>query len=52
MHRFVNDLERPVGTYLYGRKMSTALDVLTLDGTAIADLTAFVLPDEPACAVP
>src|SRR6266581_4667024 len=21
MHRFVNDLERPVGTYLYGRRM-------------------------------
>jgi dihydrofolate reductase len=21
VHRFVNDLERPVGTYLYGRRM-------------------------------
>jgi hypothetical protein len=21
LHRFVNDLERPVGTYLYGRRM-------------------------------
>ncbi len=21
MHAFVNDLERPIGTYLYGRRM-------------------------------
>jgi hypothetical protein len=21
VHRFVNDLERPIGTYLYGRRM-------------------------------
>ena len=25
MHRFVNDLERPVGTYLYGRRMYEAM---------------------------
>jgi hypothetical protein len=24
VHAFVNDLERPVGTYLYGRRMSLA----------------------------
>jgi dihydrofolate reductase len=33
MHRFINDLERPVGTYLYGRRMyevMVAWETLTL----------------------
>jgi dihydrofolate reductase len=35
VHRFVNDLERPVGTYLYGRRMyetMVAWEVLDLSG--------------------
>lgn len=34
VHRFVNDLERPIGTYLYGRRM---YDVMTYWETADAD---------------
>jgi dihydrofolate reductase len=37
-HRFVNDLERPIGTYLYGRRM---YEVMTYWETAAAQ------PDEP-----
>src|SRR6266568_1331013 len=41
VHRFVNDLERPVGTYLYGRRM---YEVMSYWGTApaVADQPAFV----------
>jgi dihydrofolate reductase len=39
LHSFVNDLERPVGTYLYGRRM---YEVMTFWETA------HTLPDEPA----
>jgi dihydrofolate reductase len=39
VHAFVNDLERPIGTYLYGRRM---YEVMTFWETAAA------LPDEPA----
>jgi dihydrofolate reductase len=44
VHRFVNDLERPVGTYLYGRKMyevmqfwETAPTTTAKDPSAMAD---------------
>jgi dihydrofolate reductase len=35
VHRFVNDLERPIGTYLYGRRMyetMVAWETMDLDG--------------------
>jgi dihydrofolate reductase len=38
VHRFVNDLERPVGTYLYGRRMYE---------TMVYWETAHTLPDQP-----
>src|SRR5437016_5728240 len=28
VHRFVNDLERPVGTYLYGRRMYEVIELV------------------------
>jgi dihydrofolate reductase len=33
VHRFVNDLERPVGTYLYGRRMYEVMAVWETDAT-------------------
>ena len=39
VHRFVNDLERPVGTYLYGRRMYEVM---------VYWETAHELPDEPS----
>ena len=33
VHRFVNDLERPVGTYLYGRRMYEVMAVWETDPT-------------------
>jgi dihydrofolate reductase len=38
VHSFVNDLERPVGTYLYGRRMY---------GVMVYWETAHTLPDQP-----
>jgi dihydrofolate reductase len=38
VHRFVNDLERPIGTYLYGRRIYE---------TMIYWETAHTLPDQP-----
>jgi dihydrofolate reductase len=38
MHRFVNDLERPIGTHLYGRRMYE---------TMVYWETAHTLPDQP-----
>ena len=38
VHRFVNDLERPIGTYLYGRRIYE---------TMVYWETAHALPDEP-----
>src|SRR6266511_4205600 len=38
VHRFVNDLERPIGTYLYGRRMYE---------TMVYWETAHTLPDQP-----
>jgi dihydrofolate reductase len=38
MHRFVNDLERPIGTYLYGRRMYD---------TMVYWETALEAPDQP-----
>jgi dihydrofolate reductase len=38
VHRFVNDLERPVGTYLYGRRLYE---------TMVYWETAHTLPDQP-----
>ena len=38
MHTFVNDLERPVGTYLYGRRMYEVM---------VYWETAHTLPDQP-----
>jgi dihydrofolate reductase len=42
VHRFVNDLERPIGTYLYGRRM---YEVMAYWETAhtVADQPAFAL---------
>ena len=40
MHSFVNDLERPVGTYLYGRRMYE---------TMVYWETVQALADEPPC---
>lgn len=39
VHSFVNDLERPIGTYLYGRRMYE---------TMVYWETAHTLPDQPA----
>ena len=38
MHRFVNDLERPIGTYLYGRRMYEVMAFWE---------TAHTVPDQP-----
>jgi dihydrofolate reductase len=38
VHRFVNDLERPIGTYLYGRRIYE---------TIVYWETADTLPDQP-----
>jgi dihydrofolate reductase len=38
VHRFVNDLERPIGTYLYGRRMYEVM---------VYWETAHTLPDQP-----
>jgi dihydrofolate reductase len=38
VHRFVNDLERPIGTYLYGRRIYE---------TMVYWETAHTLPDQP-----
>jgi dihydrofolate reductase len=38
VHRFVNDLERPVGTYLYGRRMYDVMRYWE---------TAHTIPDQP-----
>ena len=38
VHRFVNDLERPVGTYLYGRRMYESM---------VAWETMHTVPDQP-----
>jgi dihydrofolate reductase len=38
VHRFVNDLERPIGTYLYGRRMYEVMKFWE---------TAHTLPDQP-----
>jgi len=40
VHTFVNDLERPIGTYLYGRRMYE---------TMVYWETAPSLPDQPSC---
>ena len=34
VHAFVNDLERPIGTYLYGRRMYDTMAVWETMGTA------------------
>jgi len=39
VHRFVNDLERPVGTYLYGRRMYEVMAPWETDST-LADPVA------------
>ncbi|MGE5461153.1 MAG: dihydrofolate reductase family protein, partial [Solirubrobacterales bacterium] len=39
VHAFVNDLERPIGTYLYGRRMYEVMRFWE---------TAHTLPDEPS----
>jgi dihydrofolate reductase len=39
VHSFVNDLERPIGTYLYGRRMCE---------TMVYWETVHTLPDQPA----
>ena len=40
VHRFVNDLERPVGTYLYGRRMYEMMVYWETAETAAAQPTA------------
>src|SRR5881397_4066927 len=42
LHRFVNDLERPVGTYLYGRRMYEVMSYWETGGPQAADQPAFV----------
>ena len=37
VHRFINNLERPAGTYLYGRRMYETLMVWETDATLAAD---------------
>ena len=37
VHAFINDLERPVGTYLYGRRMYETMRVWETDPTLAAD---------------
>ncbi len=39
VHSFVNDLERPIGTYLYGRRM---YEVMVYWETALADQPRFI----------
>src|SRR3954447_7542330 len=39
VHAFVNDLERPIGTYLYGRRLYEVMAYWE---------TAHTLPDQPA----
>ena len=41
VHRFVNDLQRPIGTYLFGRRMYEVM-VYWEDATAFADEPDFV----------
>jgi dihydrofolate reductase len=41
VHRFVNDLERPIGTYLYGRRMYEVMSYWET-AAAVADQPAFV----------
>jgi dihydrofolate reductase len=41
VHTFVNDLERPIGTYLYGRRMYEVM-VFWETAHAVADQTPFV----------
>ena len=38
VHRFVNDLERPVGTYLYGRRMYDVMSAWETD-PSLADVS-------------
>ena len=40
VHRFVNDLERPIGTYLYGRRMYEVMRYWETAPTGNEDLSA------------
>jgi dihydrofolate reductase len=40
VHTFINDLERPVGTYLYGRRMYEVM--VTWESASVADQPPFV----------
>src|SRR5579864_5010873 len=46
VHRFVNDLERPIGTYLYGRRMYEVMvywesaDLLADESAAVREFAA------------
>jgi dihydrofolate reductase len=42
LHRFVNDLERPVGTYLYGRRMYEVMVYWETASPALADQAPFM----------
>ena len=42
VHVFVNDLERPVGTYLYGRRMYEVMAYWETADTAVADQPPFI----------
>ena len=42
VHTFVNDLERPVGTYLYGRRMYEVMAYWETAHTALADQPPFM----------
>jgi dihydrofolate reductase len=42
VHRFVNDLERPVGTYLYGRRMYEVMAYWETPMDTLADQRPFV----------
>jgi dihydrofolate reductase len=40
VHRFVNDLERPVGTYIYGRRMYDVMAVWERPGALVEESDA------------
>ncbi len=49
VHRFVNELERPIGTYLYGRRMyETMVYWETVHEAAAAHIQDYAHPQPPA----
>ena len=48
VHRFINDLERPVGTYLLGRRMYEVMVFWETAHTIAADIVTTYLIDDRA----